>query len=223
MAMSTQESFAAPSGGSTRRQIETVAAELFYRRGYGATSVREILAALGMTPGALYNHFRSKEELLYSIASRTCAELEKQLAEAVRRGGGEPARELWEAAKTMTEFHTTYRTEAVVTRSESQHLPLPQVTEVRSSERRIRREFERMLEQGRAKGEFRMSLPSGLPADIPVTAKAVLDLCIHVGLWFRPEGRLGAEEIAEQYGMLVLQAAGVTHAGIQSVSASVPK
>jgi AcrR family transcriptional regulator len=223
MAMSTEEASAAPSGGSTRRQIETVAAELFYRRGYGATSVREILAALGMTPGALYNHFRSKEELLYSIASRTCAELERQLAAAMRRGDGEPARELWEAARTMTEFHTTYRTEAVVTRSESPHLPVQQLTEVRDSERRIRREFERMLNQGQAKGEFRILLPSGLPADIPVTAKAMLDLCIHAGLWFRPEGRLSAEEIAEQYGVLVLQAAGVTHAGIQSVSASVPR
>ncbi|NGO11589.1 TetR/AcrR family transcriptional regulator [Streptomyces sp. HC44] len=223
MAMSTEESFASPSGGSTRRQIETVAAELFYRRGYGTTSVREILAAVGMTPGALYNHFRSKEELLYSIASRTCAELERQLAAAVRRGGGEPARELWEAARTMTEFHTTYRMEAVVTRSESARLPLPQATEVGDSERRIRREFERMLEQGRERGVFRLSLPDDRPADIPVTAKAMLDLCIHAGLWFRPEGRLSAEEIAEQYGVLVLQAAGVTHAEIQSVSASVPR
>lgn len=223
MAMSTGEAVAQPPGRSTRRQIEAVAAELFYRRGYGNTSVREILAALGMTPAAMYNHFRSKEELLHSIASRTCADLERQLAEAFERGGGDPVRELWEAARTLTLFHTTYRLEAVVSRSETHHLPPPQSTEIRDSERRIRREFERMLEQGRELGAFRIALPGDRPGDIPVTAKAILDLCIHAGLWFRPEGRLSAEDIAEQYGVLVLQAVGVTHREIQSLSASAPK
>ncbi|WP_210570518.1 TetR/AcrR family transcriptional regulator [Streptomyces sp. GESEQ-4] len=223
MAMSTEGAFAPPPRGSTRRQIESVAAELFYRRGYGNTSVREILAALGMTPAAMYNHFRSKEELLHSIASRTCAELERQLADAFERGGGDPVRELWEAARTLTVFHTTYRLEAVVSRSETHHLPPSLSTEIRDSERRIRREFERMLEQGRTRGAFRAALPGGREADIPVTAKALLDMCIHAGLWFRPEGRLSAEEIAEQYGVLVLRAAGVGHDEIQSLSASVPK
>lgn len=223
MAIATEEAHASPSGGSTRRRIERVAAELFYRQGYGNTSVREILAALGMTPGAMYNHFRSKEELLYSIASQTCTELEKQLAAAFRRGGDDPARELWEAARTVTAFHTMYRTEAVVTRTEWPQLPSGQAGEVRDSERRIRREFERMLEAGCATGAFRIQLPDGTTADIPVTAKAILDLCIHAGLWFRPEGRLSVDEIATQYGVLTLQAVGVTHAGIQSVGASVPR
>lgn len=223
MAMSTEEAFAPPPRGSTREQIEAVAAELFYRRGYGATSVREILAALGMTPAALYNHFRSKEELLHSIASRTCADLERELAQAFERGGGDPVHELWEASRTLTVFHTTYRLEAVVSRSETHHLPPSRSAGIRDSERRIRREFERMLEHGQARGAFRIALPGGRPGDVPVTAKAILDLCIHAGLWFRPEGRLSAEEIADQYSVLALQAAGVTHDEIQSLSASAPK
>ncbi|UGY94123.1 TetR/AcrR family transcriptional regulator [Streptomyces gobiensis] len=223
MAIATGEIYASPSGQSTRRRLEVVAAELFYRQGYTKTSVREILSALGMTPGAMYNHFRSKEELLYSIASRNHAELEEQLSAALGRGGGDPPAQLWEAAQAVTVFCTMYRMEAIVSRSEVQHLPAAQANEMLESERRVRRGFERVLEKGREKEIFRIFLPDGRPADIPVTAKAILDLCINAGLWFRPEGRLSAEDIATQYGVLALQAAGVTPAEVQSVVARVPR
>src|SRR5262245_55098829 len=51
-----------PIGGTTlQRRIADAAIELFYRNGATATSVRDITAACGLSPGALYNHFSSKE------------------------------------------------------------------------------------------------------------------------------------------------------------------
>jgi AcrR family transcriptional regulator len=51
---------------STRERIVAEALRLFAERGYAATSVAEIEAAAGLSPGAggLYRHFRSKEEVL---------------------------------------------------------------------------------------------------------------------------------------------------------------
>lgn len=51
---------------STRERIVSEALRLFAERGYAATSVAEIEAASGLSPGAggLYRHFRSKEEVL---------------------------------------------------------------------------------------------------------------------------------------------------------------
>jgi AcrR family transcriptional regulator len=51
---------------STRERIVAEALRLFAERGYAATSVAEIEAASGLSPGAggLYRHFRSKEEVL---------------------------------------------------------------------------------------------------------------------------------------------------------------
>lgn len=53
---------------STRERIVAESLRLFADRGYAATSVAEIEAAAGLSPGAggLYRHFRSKEEVLAS-------------------------------------------------------------------------------------------------------------------------------------------------------------
>lgn len=53
----------------TRRRILDAATELFTERGYGGTSIRHITERLGMTKGALYYHFASKEELLHAMVT----------------------------------------------------------------------------------------------------------------------------------------------------------
>lgn len=47
-----------------KSQILTAASELFYASGYHNVSTEQIAAAVGITAGALYRHFRSKEDLL---------------------------------------------------------------------------------------------------------------------------------------------------------------
>ena len=44
--------------------------KLFYRNGYSKTSVRDIVKAARITNSSLYNHFTSKEEILYTIIQR---------------------------------------------------------------------------------------------------------------------------------------------------------
>lgn len=51
----------------TRRRILASAAEVFEARGYEAATISEVLAATGVTKGALYFHFPSKEELAQAI------------------------------------------------------------------------------------------------------------------------------------------------------------
>lgn len=47
-----------------RDRLLRVAARLFARHGYEATSMRDIAGAAGMLAGSMYYHFRSKEELV---------------------------------------------------------------------------------------------------------------------------------------------------------------
>ncbi|GGN65286.1 TetR family transcriptional regulator [Actinoplanes lobatus] len=53
----------------TRRRILGETTALFIERGYASTSIRDISERLGMTKGALYYHFTSKEELLHAIVA----------------------------------------------------------------------------------------------------------------------------------------------------------
>ncbi len=53
-----------------RAELLDVAQRLFFTRGYEATSVNKILAAVKLSKGAFYHHFRSKEELLDALVER---------------------------------------------------------------------------------------------------------------------------------------------------------
>ncbi|MFD9336918.1 ScbR family autoregulator-binding transcription factor [Streptomyces sp. NPDC060028] len=53
----------------TRRNILMAAAKIFESRGYQAATISEILTAAGVTKGALYFHFQSKDELAQGVLS----------------------------------------------------------------------------------------------------------------------------------------------------------
>ncbi len=67
---------------STRERIVSEALRLFAERGYAATSVAEIEAASGLSPGAggLYRHFRSKEEVLTAAVREHITRTAKQIS-----------------------------------------------------------------------------------------------------------------------------------------------
>jgi AcrR family transcriptional regulator len=54
--------------GDTRARIQQVALELFAEQGYDKTSLREIAERLDVTKAALYYHFKSKEDIVRSLA-----------------------------------------------------------------------------------------------------------------------------------------------------------
>ncbi len=191
------------------RRILDEAARLFYEDGFPATSVRKITAACGVTAGSLYNHYESKEEVLYAILKRAHEDSEALLEEGLLHGGDRPDRQLAELVRELTLFHTERRIEGLVARTEWRHLPPEQAREVLDAQRRVRRIFERTLERGLAAGRFRLSDPrSQRPAQVDVVAKAILDMCINAGQWFRPEGAMTARELADQYAFLALQLVG---------------
>ena len=56
--------------GNTKERILETALELFAQSGYLGTSMSDIAGELGITKGALYKHYTSKQEILSSIVGR---------------------------------------------------------------------------------------------------------------------------------------------------------
>lgn len=54
----------------TREHILTLSANLFIENGYDKTSIQDIIDAIGMSKGAIYHHFKSKEEILEAVLEK---------------------------------------------------------------------------------------------------------------------------------------------------------
>jgi AcrR family transcriptional regulator len=89
-------------GGESRRQaVLDIAAEMFAARGYAGTSIRSITTSVGMLPGSIYYHFRSKEELLLAVYREGVARFEAAIDAALAEGHDGP----WQALEAACAAH----------------------------------------------------------------------------------------------------------------------
>lgn len=65
----------------TKEHLMLAALETFYRKGIARTSLNEIAQAAGVTRGALYWHFKNKEDLFDALFQRICDDIENCIAQ----------------------------------------------------------------------------------------------------------------------------------------------
>jgi AcrR family transcriptional regulator len=83
--------------GNRRQELIRAAARLFHRKGFHATSTRDIATAVGMRSGSPFYHFRSKGELLYAVMDegmRSAIERQRQALQKAKQTMTDPRREL---------------------------------------------------------------------------------------------------------------------------------
>lgn len=90
-----------PRADNRRKQLLEAAAELFSTRGYAGTSIRDIADAVGMLPGSIYYHFRSKEELLLAVHGEGV----RLIMDAVNRALGATPADPWTRLEAAAEAH----------------------------------------------------------------------------------------------------------------------
>jgi AcrR family transcriptional regulator len=72
---------------ATRHHLVEVATRLFADQGYDATSIETVLAEAGVSRGALYHHFPSKEALFEAVYSSGAASVAQDVIEEAMRAG----------------------------------------------------------------------------------------------------------------------------------------
>ena len=91
-----------------RAEILDAARICFARSGFHQTSMQEVCAEAGMSPGNLYRYFRSKEAIIAGIAERDRAEVAQQFAHA----GVAP--DFFVALEAMAQHHFAERSDVDV-------------------------------------------------------------------------------------------------------------
>ncbi|MFO0874150.1 MAG: TetR/AcrR family transcriptional regulator [Phycisphaerales bacterium] len=93
---SVSELFGLPDAPKTgRERLLAVAIELFYRHGFGAVGVDQVIAAAGVTKTTFYKHFEGKDDLMVAAVQRRDEWESQAWNSAVRKlAGDDPARQL---------------------------------------------------------------------------------------------------------------------------------
>ena len=187
--------------------IRAAAFQQFAERGYPVVTVRDIMKACGLTQGALYNHFKSKDELLHDIIASTQGELERICQQAVAGAGDDPRAKLAAFVRVYVMRHCRLRVEALVANREIGWLDAARVADIRRSRRAIRDVVVAILRQGVESGLFDPPLTGGRQA-LKAIAMALLDQWTHVSMWYVPGGQIAEEEMARLYADMALRAVG---------------
>ncbi|CAM3728818.1 TetR/AcrR family transcriptional regulator [Streptomyces albus] len=201
----TDESFGGVTPDAARRLL-LGAVQAFAERGFHATTTRDIAGRAGMSPAALYIHYKTKEELLFHI-SRVGHERSVAVLEEAVEGVTDSGERLARAVRAFVRWHAEHHTTARVVQYELAALEAEHYERIVVLRRRSEEILRGVLEDGVAVGAFDI-------ADIRGTALAVMSLCIDVARWFSPAGRRTPDEIGALYADLALRMAG--HRGAAS-------
>jgi AcrR family transcriptional regulator len=182
------------------RRLLLGAVEAFAERGFHATTTRDIAGRAGMSPAALYIHYKTKEELLHHISRVGHERAVRVLDEAARSGGSDTER-LARAVRDFVRWHAEHHTTARVVQYELAALGDQHYEEIVELRRRSEEILREVLAGGDASGEFSVT-------DIRGTTLAVMSLCIDVARWFSPAGRRTPDEVGALYADLVLRMVG---------------
>jgi AcrR family transcriptional regulator len=172
---------------------------LFAQQGFEGTSVQEIVAAAGVTKGAMYHYFSSKDDLLYEIYHRLLG-VQTERLDAIADGPGTAEQRVRAAAADVVESTLTSIDEAIVSIRSIHMLPQPQRGQVRAERRRYHERFRAMVEEGQRAGAFR----GDVPADVVV--HFFFGSVNQLGTWYHRDGDLSLEQIAEHYAEMFMTA-----------------
>lgn len=174
-----------------REEIISAAAIKFAEKGYHNVGMRELAEAMAIRSASLYNHFGSKEEILYAICLRVTEEpVRRQLP--LLDAPGTPAERLALLVRGHLEHLAERQVEHLVGLHEMAELT-PQHRDVIDAHRRhYQRRVEDVIAAGARAGELAVE-------DVSLAALFMLDALNGFSRWFRPGGPLPVAAVADRY------------------------
>jgi len=175
---------------NTQEILLQVAIELFYRKGYSDTSIREVGAKAGVSNSLLYHYFKDKEEMLFQIISATSQDLLATLQEVDERVS-EPLAGLREKlVQHMVLYGMRRRRESKIVVEENYWLTGKRRETVREYQRQIYEIYMKNLKALATEGVIKN-------LDLTVVAFSLFGVINWFFRWYREKKPLQPEKIAD--------------------------
>jgi AcrR family transcriptional regulator len=173
-----------------REAVLRMAIQLFLAQGYHRTTLNDVAERLNITKPALYNYFRSKEEILFACYQPGLEMIAAQLDRIVAEGGSglDRLRKLIRAyaGAMMTEFGMS------LVRLDDRELSPSAFETVRTDKRKFDTAFRTFIEEGIVDGSI-------TACDPKLAAFAIAGSLNWIGHWYEPEGEVAAAAIAQEF------------------------
>ncbi len=174
----------------TGPKIRKAALRLIAQHGCAAVSMRKIAEQVGLQVGALYNYTPDKQTLLFDLMETHMVEL----LEALR--ALEPLQAPKDRLDQFVRFHITFhlprRDEVFVSYMELRNLSAENFERIQGLRTEYEDALEAILASGEAAGDFAFK-------DRHITTLAIIAQLTGITNWYRDDGRLTIDEVAEIY------------------------
>ncbi len=181
----------------TRQLLVDSALELFGKQGFSGTSMQEIVERAGVTKGAFYHHFASKEDILQVIHDEfldaQTADMDRILAEF-----DTPVDQLREMVRMSVLSVARYHAHVAIFFQDRRNLTGEREAGIRERRDAVDRQIAAIIERGQASGDFDTSI------SVRVAVFGFVGISAWVHQWFRPDGGMAAEDVADQLATMVL-------------------
>ncbi|CAN5247228.1 TetR/AcrR family transcriptional regulator [soil metagenome] len=182
--------------------VRTAAVDLFAKNGFANTSVQQIVDAAGVTKGAMYHYFRSKDELLFGIYEHLLTLQGEHLA-AIVATGDTTEQKLRAACIDVIETSIEFLDEGTVFFRSAHMLPAEKQLEVKHRRREYNDQFVSLVEAGQREGVYRTDIPRAV-----LVANFFSDLH-YLPQWYSADGPEDGSLIAAQLTDLFLAGIGI--------------
>jgi len=176
--------------GSRKEMISLAAARLFREKGFPSTGMRDLAGDVGVEAASLYNHIRSKSELLQEICFRVANDFNTQLQEVENNDTLNNIEKLEAIVRFHIEMWVNRLDEVMVTNNESKYLEEPYNATFLNERRIYVRRLEQIIEEGIRKGQIRKVQPYAV-------VLTLLSAVRGIEFWHRTKKNINASELEE--------------------------
>jgi AcrR family transcriptional regulator len=180
----------------TRHKILDAAEDLFYEWGFEKATIRDIAERVGTTKAAIYYHFSSKDEILYTIIEHFVNHLIFTLKSLRETDNLEALRQ---AVVVHTIVLKADRKGVKIVIEDKRFLPKDMKRLVDDKIMTVVHFYRDLLEELRQKDQI-------IDCDLTVAAFSIVGQISWLYHWYKPEKRLSIDEIAQNIAELVLRA-----------------
>lgn len=181
-----------------KNTIKDVSIDLFYKKGYFASSISDIARAAGIQKSSIYYHYSNKEDILFDILKTTMIDLDANLDRLLKGVKGTEKR-VRTAIHSHTLFHIERQKEVIISDSELRGLTADNYKAIIQMRDEYEHKFQSLIKTGIDEGIF-------AETNFKIFSYAIITMCTAVCIWFNPQGRLSKEEIAQIYTDFALKA-----------------